>query len=82
VLSQTDRDHLVENLVGHIGTDVTHEVQERAVGHWSKVDADLGARVAAGLGLDGTGNGAVGSDPGQGAAQGASVGGATEPARG
>jgi catalase len=82
VFSPTDRDHLVENLVGHLGTDVSREIQERAVGHWRQVDADLGARVAAGLGLDGTGNGAVASEPGQPAAQGAAVTGAAEPARG
>ncbi len=82
ILSQTDREHLLENLTGHLGTDVSREVQERATGHWRKVDADLGARLAAGLGLDGAGNGAGPADPGQPAAQGAAVEGAAEPARG
>ena len=76
VLSQTDRDHLVENLVGHLGTDVSREVQERSVGHWMQVDADLGTRLAAGLGLGGSGNGAPPSDLGQPAAQGSGVAGA------
>jgi catalase len=82
VMSPTDRDHLVENLVGHLGTDVEREIQERAVGHWTEVDADLGARLRAGLGLDGSGNGSRRVDPGEPAAQGASVEGAAEPARG
>jgi catalase len=82
VLSGTDRDHLVENLIGHLGDDVSRQVQERAVDHWRKVDADLGARVASGLGLDGSGNGAAPVSPGEPAAQGAAVGGAAEPARG
>ena len=76
VLSQTDRDHLVDNLVGHLGTDVSRDVQERSVAHWQKVDSDLGARLAAGLGLGGSGNGAGPRDPGQPAAQGARVAGA------
>jgi catalase len=82
VMSPTDRDHLVENLVGHLGTDVEREIQERAVGHWTEVDADLGARLRAALGLDGAGNGSGPADPGQPAAQGAAVEGAAEPARG
>jgi catalase len=81
VLSQTDREHLAENLTGHLGTDVEREIQERAVAHWQKVDSDLGARLRAGLGLDGAGNGSS-PDPGQPAAQGARVEGAAEPARG
>ena len=86
IMSQADRDHLVENIVGHLGTDVSREVQERAVGHWRKVDADLGARIASGIGLDGSGNGAVPEHPGQPAEQGAGVTGGSgpvvEPARG
>jgi catalase len=78
VMSQTDRDHLVENMVGHLGTDVSREVQERAVGHWKQVDADLGARLAAGIGLDGS-NGAVPAHPGQPAEQGAGVTGGEPP---
>jgi catalase len=52
VLSQTDRDHLVSNIVGHLGDpDVERFVQERAVKLWQQVDADLGRRIAQGLGL-------------------------------
>jgi catalase len=80
VLSSEDRDHLVENIVGHLGTDVIREIQERAVSHWRKVDAELGARLATGLGLDSGGNGNVPEDPGQPAAMGRRVEGAAEPA--
>ena len=82
ILSDTDRQHLVENLVGHLNADVETAVQERSVEHWRQVDADLGAKVAAGIGLDGSpsraqaGNGAVPEHPGQPAEQ------AAEPARG
>jgi catalase len=55
VMSDTDREHLVDNIVGHASQDVTPQMQERVVAYWSNVDADLGARVAAGLGQ---GNGA------------------------
>jgi catalase len=82
VMSQTDRDHLAENIVGHLGTDVSSEIQERAVAHWRSVDADLGSRIAAGIGLAGSGNGSVPEHPGQPAEQGAAVAGAAEPARG
>jgi catalase len=60
VMSDTDRDHLVSNIVAHASTDVTDEVQRRVIGYWTNVDADLGTRVAAGLGkTNGSGNGAV-----------------------
>jgi catalase len=52
VMSPTDRDHLVSNIVGHMSQGVESFIQERAVkSYWSPVDADLGARVAKGLGL-------------------------------
>jgi catalase len=50
VMSDTDREHLVENIVGHASLDVTPEMQARVIAYWSRVDTDLGARVAAGLG--------------------------------
>src|SRR5918996_3012347 len=55
VMNDTDRDHLVTNIVAHASDDVSDDVQRRVVGYWTNVDADLGARVAAGLGH---GNGA------------------------
>ena len=52
VLSPTDRDNLVGNIVGHLSKGVERQTQERAINcYWSKVDPDLGARVASGLGL-------------------------------
>jgi catalase len=50
-MSSNDRDHLVGNIVGHLGAGVDRPVQERALALWRKVDPDLGARVAQGLGL-------------------------------
>lgn len=51
VLSQTERDHLVNNIVGHMSQGVERFIQERAVNLWRQVDHDLGERVARGLGL-------------------------------
>jgi catalase len=52
VMSPTDRGHLVDNLVWHLSQEVERFIQERAVNDYlTKVDPDLGARVAQGLGL-------------------------------
>jgi len=52
VMSPTDRDHLVGNIVANLSNGVERFIQERAINdYWAKVDADLGARVARGLGL-------------------------------
>lgn len=48
-MSDTDREHLVANIVGHASDDVASETQLRVVAYWSAVDPDLGDRVAAGL---------------------------------
>ena len=45
-MSAIDRHHLVGNIVGHM-----RRVQERALSLWRRVDADLGTRIARGLGL-------------------------------
>jgi len=51
VLDDTGRDHLVENVVGHVGDpDVSSDMRLRAIAYWSKIDPGLGARVAAGVG--------------------------------
>ncbi|MDQ2726660.1 MAG: catalase [Actinomycetota bacterium] len=60
IMTDTDRDHLVTNIVGHASDDVTKEMQNRVVAYWSSVDDKLGARVAEGLG--------IGSGPSQEAA--------------
>jgi catalase len=53
VLSETDRQHLVNNIVTHMSQGVERFIQERTVkSYWYPVDPDLGARVARGLGLD------------------------------
>jgi catalase len=57
VMSDTDREHLVSNIVGHASEEVAPEMQERVVAYWAAVDPELGARVASGLGI---GNGAGG----------------------
>jgi catalase len=52
VMSQTDRDHLVANIVWHLSQGVESFIQERAVkSYFSPIDPDLGARVAKGVGL-------------------------------
>jgi catalase len=51
VMTETDRDHLVANIVGHASQDVTPEIQRRVVEYWRNVDPDVGARVGKGLGL-------------------------------
>ncbi|MEA2356712.1 MAG: catalase [Solirubrobacteraceae bacterium] len=58
VMSDTDRDHLVANIVGHASDEVTTAMQHRVIAYWTNVDPELGGRVAAGLGH---GNGS--SDP-------------------
>ena len=50
VLSPTNRDHLVGNIIWHLSQGVERVIQERAVNDYlMKVDPDLGARVAKGL---------------------------------
>jgi catalase len=50
VMDDTDRAHLVANIVGHASDHVTDEVQLRVIAYWSSVDPKLGARIAEGLG--------------------------------
>src|SRR5439155_865992 len=46
VMTPTDRDHLVSNIVGHLGQGVERFIQERAVNdYFSKVDPELGECV-------------------------------------
>jgi catalase len=51
VLSADDREHLISNLAGALGDGVDHAVQVRAVERWQRVEAELGSRLAAKLGL-------------------------------
>jgi catalase len=57
VMSDVDREHLAANVVGHASQDTTDEMQYRVIAYWSRVDPELGAKVAAGLGKR-SGNGA------------------------
>ena len=52
IMTPTDREHLISNLVGHMSQGVERIVQERALKHWYKVDADLGAKISAGIGVE------------------------------
>ena len=52
VLSDTERAHLVANIVGHASDHVAEEVKRRVVVYWSLIDADVGTQVASGLGVD------------------------------
>jgi catalase len=45
VMSETDRDHLVSNIVGHASQGVEPDVLRRVVEYWRHVDPDIGARV-------------------------------------
>ncbi|MDP9847339.1 catalase [Streptosporangium lutulentum] len=52
VLSDTDRSHLVSNVVGHASApEVTAEMKKRVVEYWTNVHKDLGQGVAQGLGV-------------------------------
>jgi catalase len=72
VMSDTDREHLVANIVAHAGDGVTADIQQHVVAYWTSVHPELGARVAAGLGRGNGADGAGGShSAGAGAAEGA-----------
>jgi catalase len=49
-MDETDRSHLVTNIVAHASDNVTDSVQRRVIEYWTSVDPHLGARVASGLG--------------------------------
>ena len=61
--SDENREALVDGIVGHASTpEVTDAMNERVIAYWANVDADLGAKVAAGLGTS-NGQGSNGSGP-------------------
>lgn len=49
VLSASDRDHLVANIVDHAGHGVSAATRQRVIEYWRNVHPDLGARVEKGL---------------------------------
>ena len=51
VMDDTDREHLVANIVGHASdAEVTDEMHHRVIAYWASVDEAIGAKVASGLG--------------------------------
>jgi catalase len=50
VMDDAAREALVTNIVGHASDEVSPEMQLRVIAYWSRVDEQIGARVAAGLG--------------------------------
>jgi catalase len=56
VMDDEKRELLVSNIVGHASDEVSEPMQQRVVAYWASVDPELGARVAAGLGV---GNGST-----------------------
>src|SRR2546430_15815852 len=51
VLSDVDREHLANNVIGHLRSGVSAPILERAVAYWRLVDKGLGDSIAAGVGL-------------------------------
>ena len=49
VLSDTDKENLAANIVGHATNGVSHEMQQRVIEYWRNIDSDLGAKVADGI---------------------------------
>jgi catalase len=49
VMTETDREHLVENIVDHVSAGVTPRIMPRVIDYWTNVDAQLGARIAGAL---------------------------------
>ncbi|HZO75404.1 MAG TPA: catalase [Ktedonobacteraceae bacterium] len=51
VLSEADRSHLIDNIVGHMSKGVEPAIQQRALQLWYQVDPQLGERIAQNLGI-------------------------------
>jgi catalase len=49
VMDETQQTHLAQNIVAHASDGVGDAMQYRVIAYWTKVDAQLGALVAAGL---------------------------------
>jgi catalase len=55
VLSDTDKDHLVANIIDHASApEVTADMKVRVVEYWRNIAKDLGDHVANGLGVNGS----------------------------
>lgn len=49
MLTEDERTALVDDVVGHIEGGVTDEIPPRVIDYWTRVDSDLGQRVAKGV---------------------------------
>jgi len=49
-MSQTDRDHLIANIAGHLGK-CRRDIQERVIKHFYKIDPQYGGGIAKAIGL-------------------------------
>lgn len=49
VMDDAARDRLVANIIGHVGGTRIPAIRERAIQYWKNIDAEIGARVEAGL---------------------------------
>ncbi|CAN5115684.1 catalase [soil metagenome] len=49
VMDATEREHLAANIIDHASDGVSPAMQARVIDYWTRVDASLGAVVAAGL---------------------------------
>ena len=47
-MTDEDRDHLIENIVGHL-KNARRSIQERQIANFMRADAEYGRRVAEGL---------------------------------
>jgi catalase len=48
-MDDTDRKHLVDNIVAHASDAVSDDVLRHVIAYWTNVDAELGSRVASDL---------------------------------
>jgi catalase len=51
LMKEDERTRLVATIVGAMSPVESDEIKLRQIGHWYKADADLGSRIASGLGL-------------------------------
>ncbi|MEN3308679.1 MAG: catalase [Micromonosporaceae bacterium] len=50
VLSESDREHLIDNVTGHLKNGVTSPILDRAIAYWRSVDKSVGDKIATNLG--------------------------------
>ena len=52
-MNDAERERLAASIIGHANNGVSTPVLERVIEYWASVDPQLGARVAAGVGMAG-----------------------------